>query len=383
MSFGVYIHFPWCRKRCPYCDFAIAIAPLDEIPHRPYADAVLEELDMRADDYAGRDLVSIYFGGGTPGLWEPACLDDMIQAVRSRFDAGPGAALEITLEVNPTDCAPPRLEAWMAAGVNRLSIGVQSFDADELKLLGRDHRFGDGARAVRDARAAGFQRLSVDVILGTPASGAGYGMDAVRRVADLAPEHLSVYELTIEERTPFGAAHRRGDLQPLDNDALADLYLAAHRELVGRGYEHYEISSYARPGCRAIHNSLYWHGGEYLGLGNGAASFRRVGAGGERATNLRSVVAYLRAAPGDRVHELDRSDATERATEALWLAMRTADGADERELAARPGLIDGLLADGLAERRDGRIRPTIRGFLQADAIAQRIANAAPPRPVTG
>lgn len=369
--FGVYIHYPWCRKRCPYCDFAIAIAPEPEIPHDGYLRAVLGELADRAGEFAGRSLVSNYFGGGTPSIWPVEHLAAAAAAVRDRFEA-PGE-VEVTLEANPTDCTAERIGAWLAAGINRLSIGVQSFDAEELVTLGRDHRFGDGETAVRAVLDAGMPRVSGDVIVGIPGRRRTPGRSrepsacdpGVVVLADLDPGHVSIYELTIEPKTSFGAAFRRGDLVPLDEDALADQYAAAHHELEGRGYEHYEVSSYARRGHRAVHNTLYWQGGEYLGIGNGAASFRRTDAGGLRRSNVRSVKAYLTGARVAEETPISRGDLDR---ELLWLGLRTSDGVGHA-----PAELEKWLADeGLAVRRDGRIRPTLRGFLFADRVAQRI-----------
>ncbi len=363
--FGVYLHYPWCRKRCPYCDFAIAIAPESEIPHDGYLRAVLGELDDRAGQFAGRSLVSIYFGGGTPSIWPVEHLAAAIEAVRGRFEA-PGE-VEVTLEANPTDCTPDRIGAWIAAGINRLSIGVQSFDARELRTLGRDHRFGDGEAAVRAALDAGVPRVTGDVILGAPGRPreATVCDPSVVALADLDPGHVSIYELTIEPRTSFGAAFRRGDLVPLDEDDLADQYTAVHRELEGRGYEHYEVSSYARLGHRSVHNTLYWHGGEYLGLGNGAASFRRTDTGGVRWINVRSVKTYM---TGRRAQEETPILRGELDRELLWLGLRTSDGVAHAPVELETWLVD----EGLAVRRDGRIRPTLRGFLFADRVAQRV-----------
>lgn len=353
--FGLYVHYPYCRVRCSYCDFPIAIAR-GEPPHRDYLAAVVAELDRRAPTFAGRRLVSVYFGGGTPSLWPPECIAQVVAAARARF--GGGALREVTLEANPTDCTPERIAAWRAAGVDRLSIGVQSLDPGELATLGRDHRHGDGEAAVRTALAAGMPRVSADVILGTP-GGRGPG---VRRIAAIDPGHISVYELTIEPRTPLAAAVRRGALQPLSDDALAEAYERVHAVLTARGYEHYEVSSYARPGHRAVHNSLYWQGAEFLGVGAGAASFWRTPAGGVRETNPRSVVAYLRGKPPDRV-ELSAGD-VER--DRLWLGLRTADG-----VAGAPrALADRLVGAGLARVDGDRILPTLRGFLFADRVAR-------------
>jgi len=317
---------------------------------------VLVELEARADGFPG-ELASIYLGGGTPSLWRADCIAAAIAAIRARFGTTPR---EVTIEANPTDCTPANLAAWRAAGIDRVSIGVQSLEPSALVTLGRDHRFGDGRAAVERAIAAGFV-TSADFILGVPG--------ATRDVETLAADHLSVYELTIEERTAFGARVRDGRLVPLDEDTLTDLYTRTHDRLTGAGFEHYEISSYARPGKRAVHNSLYWQGAAFLGLGVGAASLQHHADGsGVRATNPRRAEAYLAApgAPAERI-EIGRR---EMAVDRLWLAMRTRDGAVEADLP--PSLVDELVADRLAERRDGRICPTLRGFLMADRVAARI-----------
>lgn len=351
---GVYIHYPWCRSLCSYCDFPVAIAR-HEPPHDAYRDQILAELDARADQFHGR-LVSIYLGGGTPSLWRPDAIAAVIARVRARF----GDPEEITIEANPTDCTVETMAAWRAAGIDRVSIGVQSLDAGELVLLGRDHRMGDGAAAVTRALAAGFRSVSADFIFGATA--------AAPAVLD-AP-HLSVYELTIEPRTHLGRAVARGARAVVDDDALADLYAHVHDTLTARGYQHYEVSSYARHGHRAIHNSLYWNGGEFLGLGVGAASFRHDGARGIREVNVRQTPRYLR---GERVAETLVSEADELARDRLWLAMRTSDGAP---LAGMPAaLARRLVDDGLCEIAGAQLRPTLRGFLHNDRIARMVANA--------
>lgn len=324
--------------------------------HERYLDAILRELDERAGERQG-ELVSIYFGGGTPSLWDPRCIARAIAAI------GPGAR-EITLEANPVDCHDDNLAAWRAAGVNRLSIGVQSTAPQELVVLGRDHRFGDGRAAVDRALAAGFT-VSADFILGTPTGTTGHVPDVFDDV-----DHLSVYELTIEERTAFGQRVRDGRLVPRDEDELATLYEQTHAALLAKGFEHYEISSYARPGKRAVHNSLYWRGEPFLGLGVSAASLRLFPDGsGERRTNPRKVADYLAGAPP----EITRIGPAEMAADRAWLGMRTVDGVAEVDLPVQ--LVESLVAEGLAERHAGRICPTLRGFLMADRIAARIASA--------
>ncbi len=248
--------------------------------------------------------------------------------------------------------------------MNRLSIGVQSTVPQELVVLGRDHRFGDGRVAVERALAAGFT-VSADFILGTPTGGAGHVPEVYDDV-----DHLSVYELTIEERTAFGKRVRDGRLVPRDEDELATLYEQTHAALAAKGFEHYEISSYAKPGRRAVHNSLYWRGEPFLGLGASAASLQLLPDGsGVRRTNPRRVADYLAGAPPEAAHVAPAEMAADRA----WLGMRTADGVEE---AALPPEVTGwLLAERLAERRAGRICPTLRGFLMADRIAARIVSA--------
>ena len=327
--------------------------------------AVINELHARAPAFGGQ-LVSIYLGGGTPSLWEPACVGKAIDAICEQF-AARRDALEITIEANPTDCDDARLAAWRAAGINRISIGVQSLAADELLVLGRDHRFGDGTAALARVLAAGGFAVSCDFILGVPPRKTPAW---IAPLVQTAVDHLSVYELTIEERTAFGQRVRSGRLVPLDEDALTELYIATHDALTAAGFEHYEISSYARPGKRAVHNSLYWRGAPFLGLGVGAASLQvNADGSGERSTNPRRVGEYLAGVAPERVAIAPAEMAADRA----WLGLRTADGIAEDLL--RPEIVRFLVEEGLAERQSGRICPTLRGFLMADRIAARIVQA--------
>ena len=366
---GLYVHFPWCRHLCPYCDFPVAVTR-GEPPHDAYLAAVQDELAERAPEVAGRRLVSIYLGGGTPSLWRPDCIAAVV-AAGARALSADAAGLEVTIEANPADCTAARLTAWRAAGVNRVSIGVQSLDPGELVTLGRDHRMGDGAAALEAARAAGFRSVSADLILGVPGDAPAVLPAHALPIAS-GVDHLSVYELTIEERTIFGKRVRAGTLVPRDEDALAELYEAAHGALTGAGFDHYEVSSYARPGHRAVHNSLYWRGAEFLGVGVGAASFvREPGGGGRRRTNVRSAPRYLAARGDARVAEITRSDAAELAADLVWLGLRTADGVAEDDLAGRADLVAWLLGEGLATRAGGRLHPTLRGYLYADQVAAR------------
>lgn len=366
---GVYIHYPWCRSRCSYCDFAIAIAPLDQIRHRDYLDAVCEELAVRATEFAEKQLISVYLGGGTPSLWPAPYIAQAVAAVRRAFAGQPR---EVTLEANPIDCTADQLVSWRQAGIDRLSIGVQSLEQGGLVQLGRDHHMGEGLDAVARARAAGFERMSVDLILGAP--GSNDPLAGVRQVAALAVPHLSVYELTLEPNTPLSARVSRGQVVIPDEDRVADWLIATHDILTEAGYEHYEVSSYALPGQRAIHNSLYWQGVEYLGLGSGAASFLAgPGGTGRRWTNHRSVGRYLACAPDQRVASEEQLSPRDLAADRVWLGLRTSDGIPASWLASSPALADWLLGPADLCRPDGGwIRPTLRGFLYSQHLMQRV-----------
>ena len=279
---GVYVHFPFCMHVCPYCDFAVQAARV--IPHEAYADAVLAELEARASRFEGARLVSIYFGGGTPGLWSPSCVARVIRAICGRWPAlddaedlglarevGAPWAVEVTVEVNPARAPLDHLRALYEAGVNRLSVGVQSFDDAYLARLGRDHQAAQARETLAQAHSAGFRRVSLDLIFGGP----GQTLDDLDR--DLAAlgeqpylDHASLYEMTFEPKTPFGRQLARGLMREAGEDTMAEMFERCARALSAQGYQHYEIGSHAKPGRWSRHNSLYWQGCEYMGLGVGA-----------------------------------------------------------------------------------------------------------------
>lgn len=387
MSFGVYIHFPYCSKRCSYCDFAIAVRR--RIPHQRYADAVLRELSARAPLYDGRTLFTVYLGGGTPGLWDPACVERVLAGVRGAF--GGAAPVEVTLEANPGDLAPGALSRLRTAGVDRLSLGVQTFARRQLDVLGRAHGPEEAARAVAEARAAGFDNLSLDLIFALPGQTLGDLDLDLARLIDLGAEHLSLYGLTVEERTPFGALSRAGLLPRGGDEVEAEMFERVERRLRAAGYDHYEISNYARPGRRAVHNGLYWTGGEWLGLGSSAHSFRRLpDGGGERFATWKQVDRYFAAVsriaphlgPDDPlVASHERLTADDLAREAIWLGFRLLDrGVDRAAFAARfgadpvarfPAEFARLAAEGLVRLEADRALLSPRGVLVADAVAAR------------
>jgi oxygen-independent coproporphyrinogen-3 oxidase len=291
-------------------------------------------------------------------------MGELLAAIRQVL---PGVAGEVTLEANPIDCTAENLAAWADVGVTRLSIGVQSLVSSDLVVLGRDHRMGDGREAVERARHARFASISADLILAVPGAS---GEPGATELAALGPHHLSVYELTYEPGTPLTQRLARGELSSLGDDIIADLYSGAHDRLVAMGYEHYEVSSYGRPGHRSRHNQLYWTGASYLGLGSGAASLVRLpDGGGVRRRNPRSVKRYL---AGHRDDEREVVLPSDMARDLVWLGLRTADGVEVSSLAACPGVANWLVDNGLATLLAGRIRPTLRGFLHSDAVARRV-----------
>jgi oxygen-independent coproporphyrinogen-3 oxidase len=375
--FGVYIHFPYCRKRCPYCDFAVHAR--QRIPHREYADAVVRELELRESLFAGRRLTSIYFGGGTPGLWQAESLGRVLAAVRDRFaPANPGQEMEVTVEANPDDLPREQLDGLRAAGVTRLSLGVQSLQPKHLHVLGRTHGSIDAAKAVENARASGFTNISLDLMFALPSQTLSELDADLDGVLALAPEHVSIYNLTVEERTAFAALARTGALLLPDSGVAAEMYERIDARLERGGFAHYEISSWARPGRRAVHNSLYWTGGEYLGLGCSAASFRRLpDGGGERFSTVRSVDKWLRAPDVVQKETLDRV-ALER--EAMWLGLRLVDGIERARHRQLHGVdpvdehaqeIEKLLHEGFIGVTAEKLRLTRKGILFADEVAQR------------
>jgi oxygen-independent coproporphyrinogen-3 oxidase len=291
--FGVYLHFPFCRRRCPYCDFAISI--WSEVPHEQYRDAILQELQHRAGEYEGRSAVSISFGGGTPSMWRPDCLSAVIGAIRQKTSTTSGLQ-EISLEANPEDLDDATLQGLAGAGIDRLSIGVQSFQDESLALLGRGH---DRMRALDVVTKALklFPKVSLDIICGAPRSTREQFIDDINTTAALGVSHVSVYGLTIEPKTRYAKLEKQRRLHAPNDDELADRLHLAQQLLTSRGFVQYEVSNYARPGHESLHNSLYWSGAEYLGLGCGAHSFFWLDkARALRAVNVAGASEYLRRA---------------------------------------------------------------------------------------
>ncbi|APR77705.1 Hypothetical protein A7982_03052 [Minicystis rosea] len=385
---GVYVHFPYCLKKCPYCDFVSFARERETIDHVGYADAVIAELSRRRAALAGRRLATIFIGGGTPSLWEPAQLGRVVRAILDASDAR-DPEVEITAECNPTSLDEERARMLVDAGVNRLSIGVQGLDADRLRFLGRLHDPDGGLAAVAAAVRAGVPRVSADLIYGV-AAGANADAPAtaaaeVARVADLGVTHLSAYSLTIEPGTQFGDLAKRGKLPIAADDSVAEAFFAVEETLVQRGFAHYEISNYAKPGQEARHNLGYWRGDDYLGLGCAAfGTLSTEGGAAVRYRNHRDPIRWAAAAQSGDALESEREelDAETRLRERIMLGLRLADGLDLDRAASTLGVdawpparrraADKLLARGRLEMEAGRVRVPARARIWTDGVASEL-----------
>ncbi len=364
---GVYVHLPFCPYICPYCDFAKWA--WDDARAARYLDALRAEI-AAAPPVRARTL---FFGGGTPSLYDPAVIADLIARVRVRFALPPDA--EVTVEANPDPSLAARIPGLREAGVNRLSIGVQSFDARELRVLGRRHTAQDVRNAVATARAAGFANVSLDLIFGVPGQTTESWNATLDAAVALDVEHVSCYGLTVEAGTPYATWFARDPSAFADDAFEARLYSIAIDRLRGAGYEQYEISNWAKPGFRSQHNALYWANESYLGLGVGAASY----LGGTRATHVRELGAYVDAAlAGEPIPgESERLEGAKRAGEAIMLALRTAEGVDIARFRERYGIdmggtygtvIGELVEAGMLVSDASHVRLTERGRFVANDV---------------
>jgi oxygen-independent coproporphyrinogen-3 oxidase len=385
-TLGLYLHVPFCERVCPYCDFAVVAAPtLTSSVETRYVRALQAELDLRAPKPQAARLASLYFGGGTPSLLSPQLVAQLVEAATERFAADP-AELEVTLEVNPSTVERERLPHFRAAGVNRLSVGIQSFEDEVLQGLGRAHKATEGRETVRAARRAGFTNLSVDLLFAAPRQ----SFDSLERdlaeVVELAPEHVSTYELIIEPGTPFELAARRGQLRRPDEDTIVAMLERVDARLLDAGYLRYELASYAQPGFEAVHNSRYWRREPVLGLGLGAFSNESPSSEapyGLRRSNTRDLANYLARLEAGELPEVETEvfDVQVARGEAVFLALRRSQGLEaaafEAEFGAAPRAlygdeIEGLLRTGLlAENPRGDLRLTARGRLLADTVGER------------
>lgn len=378
--FSIYAHIPFCRLKCPYCDFNVVAAA--RWPEREYTAALIAELDHAATTatWAGRDVRSVYFGGGTPSLFAPESIDAVIGAVKRLWTvaAPDGDPVEIGLEANPGTLTPESLRGYRDAGVNRLSLGVQSFQPEHLDRLGRDHTPEEAVDAVAMAHAAGLDNVSLDLIFGVPGQSVEQWEDDLRTAVGLGPVHISAYGLTYEPGTAFHVLRSRGYLDPVPEDAEAEMFVRTGAVLAAGGYRHYEVSNYARPGYESRHNLNYWRGGEYLGIGAGAHSFAREPAPGSRWSNEKHPARYIERARREGHARAFEERLTERQArgEFVFLGLRRRDGFSEGEFRGRFGTgflasfphAAGLCDQGLLVGDEGRWCLSARGLLVADSV---------------
>ena len=378
-GFGIYVHWPFCRAKCPYCDFNSHVS--GAVDHARWARALVAEIDRHADEIGPRTLRSIFFGGGTPSLMAPATVAAVIERATACF--APAPDLEITLEANPTSSEADRFRGLRSAGINRVSLGVQALDDGALRFLGREHDAAEALAAVD--RAAGlFRRFSFDLIYGRPGQTPADWAAELSRALDHAGGHLSAYQLTIEPGTRFELLQRTGALVMPADDVQADLYEITQERLAGAGLPAYEISNHARPGEGCRHNLLYWRSGEWLGIGPGAHG--RLELDGERlateAWRLPStwLDRVARSGSGERTRVM--LTRVEQAEELLVMGLRLGEGVDLARVEAVAGrdldqlldraALDRLLGDGLLERRERRLAATAAGRQRLNALLAAI-----------
>ncbi|BAN70208.1 radical SAM family heme chaperone HemW [endosymbiont of unidentified scaly snail isolate Monju] len=353
---GLYVHIPWCLRKCPYCDFN-SHAVSGEVPEAEYVDALLADLDVQAPRVAGRAVETVFIGGGTPSLFSGAAIGRLLEGIAARLDLTDAA--EITLEANPGTAEAARFADYRAAGVNRLSIGVQSLDDQRLRALGRVHDAAEARQAVGWARAAGFDNLNLDLMYGLPGQDLQAALADLDAVLALAPEHLSWYQLTLEPNTLF---HARPPALP-DGDTVGDIMEAGLALLAGAGFRQYEISAHARPGRAARHNRNYWTFGDYLGIGAGAHGKLSAPDGRvRRYSRPRHPRDYL-AAPAASGSERILS-ANELPLEFLMNALRLHSGVPATLFRERTGLSLAVIETPLAQAR-------ARGLLEDDPAVLR------------
>ncbi len=367
---ALYVHLPWCVRKCPYCDFNSHV-PVGEVPERAYVEALLADLELDLPAVAGRPLASVYLGGGTPSLFSPQSLARLLDGLRARVEVVEDA--EVTLEANPGTLRSGYFAALREVGVNRISVGVQSFVARHLATLGRIHDADQARATARAVHEAGIDELNLDLMVGLPGQTEAEAMADIEAVLALAPTHVSHYQLTLEPGTAFA---RRPPPLP-DDEAVATLQALCRARLAEAGFDHYEVSALARPGHASRHNTHYWGFGDYLGIGAGAHAKLSDGRGIRRRTRVANPARYLAAAGSEAaVQETRVLDAGDAAVEFLLNALRLREGFAVSRFEARTGVAWSTqepaarraLALGLLEYDGERARASARGWELLDTL---------------
>ena len=367
---GIYIHVPFCRQACLYCNFHFST---NLALQNDFTAALLKEIDLRIPYLNGETVETIYFGGGTPSLLPSSSIRNILESIYRNFKISPDP--EITLESNPDDMQPDLLQEWNKIGINRLSIGVQSFFTEDLKWMNRAHDGQQAVRAVEEAKNAGFENFSLDLIYGSPGLTDEKWSQNLRTAISLEPPHLSCYALTVEPKTALDKLIRDKKTPDTDPDTQSSQFFAGIEVLESAGYEHYEISSFALPGKRSRHNSAYWQSQKYLGLGPSAHSFN----GTCRQWNVSNNALYIRSLEGNMIdYESEILEPRDRLNEYIMTSLRTVEGLDLQYVSENFGYEKGLELENRArtyigrnhmERKAEKLILTKNGKIFADGIA--------------
>lgn len=374
-TLSLYFHWPFCLAKCPYCDFNSHVR--ESIPQERFRAALRRELAWEAERLGRRQLTSIFFGGGTPSLMEPETAALLIDDAKHLFE--PASDVEVTLEANPTSVEAGKFAAFRDAGINRVSIGVQSLEADDLRMLGRQHSAAQAIGAIEIARTT-FPRISFDLIYARPGQTLAAWRTELRQALGLAADHLSLYQLTIEPGTQFATLYQRGALTLPDDETSTALYQATAEEAARYGLLPYEVSNYARPGGESRHNLTYWRYGDYAGIGPGAHG--RLTLSGElfamRRHRAPEVWAERVEDNGHGIVEETPLDAVERAREMLLMGLRLSEGIDAARFSARTGMglaealdaavLEQAITEGYLACHEGRLIALAEGRLRLDSL---------------
>ncbi|MAE83838.1 MAG: coproporphyrinogen III oxidase [Flammeovirgaceae bacterium] len=370
---GIYLHIPFCKQACHYCDFHFST---NTSRKGDMVKAIIQELIIRRNELDNEPIQTIYFGGGTPSLLSGSELSEILRTIKTEFEVAFNP--EITLEGNPDDLSHSKLLEIKSAGINRLSIGIQTFDNTRLKYINRAHTSDEAESCLVNAREAGFDNISADLIYAIPPESMDYWQSDLRKLLSFDLEHISLYGLTIEEKTAFGNWRKKGKLQEVPEETSARQYELAITELKAARYEHYEVSNFAKSGYYSRHNTGYWEDQKYLGVGPGAHSYD----GTNRSFNISNNARYLESIKNDELAlTTETLEPNDRLNDYIFTHLRTSKGINFGELKERHGvnlkqdykyLFDPWLAEELIELDENVLKLTSKGFMIADEITWRL-----------
>ena len=370
---GIYLHIPFCKQACHYCDFhfSTSMKSRDDV-----VSCMMKELETRAIELEDQPVSTVYFGGGTPSLLSGDEIKRFLEKIRAKFNVE--SSIEATLEANPDDLNAEKIKALKEAGINRLSIGIQSFREEDLKLMNRAHTASQADYCVKQAQDLGIDNISIDLIYAIPGQTIGLWKENIRRAIDLNVRHISSYCLTIEEKTAFGNWLSKGKMTNVPDEIAEAHFLTLHDELGAAGFNHYEVSNFCQPGYNSKHNSAYWNGVNYLGVGPSAHSFD----GKKRRWNVSNNFGYIKSLSlGESYFEMEELTDQMHFNEYLMVGLRTAKGIDTAYLQQKYGVnllkqyadpIATWLQEGKLTQNESWLQPTVKGFLFSDRMASEM-----------